>query len=213
MSGIATFILARKNSKRIPGKNMIPFLGRPLVEWSILFARKLEYPVYVFTDFDEVRAIARQHGCFVRDKMYENENGVHYTGMELEIYNHEVKADHIVLLQPTSPLRDYEVIKSGIEQYFIGDYDCVFSVKKNEKPIYTKEGLPLNFTPSYNRQCKTYEETGSFYMFKRQQIAKNHITVGDMLMVLDKYGVDINTMEDVTRAEQVYGGNHGQDYI
>ncbi len=64
-------IPARGGSKRIPGKNIKPFCGRPMIAWSIqaaaasgLFAR-----IIVSTDSEEIGAVARQYGAetpFVR---------------------------------------------------------------------------------------------------------------------------------------------------
>ena len=42
---IASVILARAGSKRVPLKNVRLYNGRPLVEWTLMFAWKLGYPV------------------------------------------------------------------------------------------------------------------------------------------------------------------------
>lgn len=44
MNNIAIIILARKGSKRIIKKNIIDFRGKPLIEWTIEDALKLNYP-------------------------------------------------------------------------------------------------------------------------------------------------------------------------
>ena len=64
-------IPARGGSKRIPGKNIKPFAGKPMIAWSIeaavdsgVFAR-----IIVSTDSEEIAAVARLHGAeapFVR---------------------------------------------------------------------------------------------------------------------------------------------------
>lgn len=60
-------IPARGGSKRIPGKNIRPFRGKPIIAWSIeaalesgLFAR-----VLVSTDTDAIAAVAVRHGAGV----------------------------------------------------------------------------------------------------------------------------------------------------
>ncbi|MBN2692035.1 MAG: acylneuraminate cytidylyltransferase family protein [Burkholderiaceae bacterium] len=112
MTTIAT-ICARGGSKGLPGKNILPFAGLPLIAHSIRFA--LQHPaisaVYVSTDDAEIARIAREAGAVVpylrppelaRDdtpKLPVIEHLVAY----LETQGQTIA--RIVDLQPTSPLR------------------------------------------------------------------------------------------------------------
>ncbi|OYV38883.1 MAG: flagellar modification protein B, partial [Thiomonas sp. 20-64-5] len=64
MTTIAT-ICARGGSKGLPGKNIRPFAGLPLITHSIRFA--LQHPaisaVYVSTDDETIARIAREVGA------------------------------------------------------------------------------------------------------------------------------------------------------
>ena len=59
------FVFARGGSKGLPGKNLRPLAGKPLLAWSIQHARSIERirRVIVSTDSEEIAAIARSHGA------------------------------------------------------------------------------------------------------------------------------------------------------
>ncbi len=72
-------IPARGGSKRIPRKNVKPFLGRPMLSYSIAAARDsgLFDTIVVSTDDDEIAAVARDHGAetpFVRPDELANDH-------------------------------------------------------------------------------------------------------------------------------------------
>ena len=58
-------IPARSGSKRIPGKNCLPFFGKPMIAWSIETAlqSKLFDHVVVSTDCQKIADTARDHGA------------------------------------------------------------------------------------------------------------------------------------------------------
>jgi N-acylneuraminate cytidylyltransferase len=67
MTGAVAIIPARGGSKRIPRKNIKPFLGRPMLAWPIAEALRsgLFDEVVVSTDDDEIAEVARQAGAYV----------------------------------------------------------------------------------------------------------------------------------------------------
>ena len=61
------FIFARGGSKGLPGKNILPLGGKPLIVWSIehaLAVKRIER-VIVSTDSEEIAAVARNFGAEV----------------------------------------------------------------------------------------------------------------------------------------------------
>ena len=65
-------IPARGGSKRIPKKNIIDFMGKPMMLWTIEAAQKsgLFDRIIVSTDDAEFAAVAKSYGCevpFLRD--------------------------------------------------------------------------------------------------------------------------------------------------
>jgi Cytidylyltransferase len=67
---IAALLLGRKGSTGLPGKNLRPVLGRPLVTYPLLAAEASRYVdrIYVSTDDPEIAAIAREHDAEVIDR-------------------------------------------------------------------------------------------------------------------------------------------------
>lgn len=65
--GAIAIITARGGSKRIPGKNVRNFHGKPLIAWTIrnLLSSKLFSRVIVSTDSEEIAAISRESGADV----------------------------------------------------------------------------------------------------------------------------------------------------
>ena len=113
MAGTLAIIPARAGSKRLPNKNHRPFLGRPLVLWTLDFA--LAHPgfkmVLVSTDSPEVAAIARNAGAnvpWMRPAALASD-----TASSIDVALHAVDAmasaghsfGRVALLQPTTPLR------------------------------------------------------------------------------------------------------------
>jgi len=203
MSRIATFILARGGSRRIPKKNIMPFQGRPLILWTIDTAASMGFPVYVFTDMPEIREMMEAYpGVNVREKLFENASGKHETGKELAAYNQEIKADHIILLQPTSPLRSVIKIINWIDEYLDGEYLAGVAARKVQTGFFYRGNSPLYQKEKRNYDSNVmepvYRETGSFYIFAAGQIRKRHFLNTEKLIVFeDPYSLDINGMGDV----------------
>ena len=116
-------IPARGGSKGIPNKNIFELNAKPLIAWTIEAAKQSVYitRTMVSSDDDKILAVAQQYGADVIirptvlaqdttptgpviDHVVEqlSDNGEHY--------------DYIVLLQPTSPLRNASDIDNAIEK-------------------------------------------------------------------------------------------------
>lgn len=181
---IATVVLSRAGSKRVPQKNIRLYKGKPLVAWTLGFAWKLNVPVWLFTDFPRVAEIGAQYSARVRPKQFENEDGHHETARELLAYNEEIGADVLILLQPTSPNRDVPTALEWIRKFLAGDYDVGFAAEWIKPGFYYDAGGgPINFFEKFrdydgNPKTHIWRETGSFYIFKKEQLLKNHIVTG-----------------------------------
>lgn len=202
MSRIATFILARAGSRRIPKKNIVDFHGKPLIMWTVETAIAMGFPVYVFTDMPEIKELLEDRPVSVMPKLFENESGIHETGKELAAYNEQVKADHIILLQPTSPLRNVLKIIGWIEEYIEGGYSAGVACKKLDRKFYYIDGNPAYDIGGRNYCSNTirpiYKETGSFYIFRKEQILENHfLNTKNLVIFEDPHDIDINTMGDL----------------
>lgn len=141
-------ISARGGSRGLPGKNIRPLLGKPLIVWSIeqaLLTPEIDR-VVVSTDSEEIADIARTAGAetpFLRPEHLSNSEagkfGVFKHALQAceEFYNE--KYDLYVDLDCTSPLRDVSDISACIAQFQERkEYgiDCVFSICEARKNPY-----------------------------------------------------------------------------
>ena len=132
-------IPARSGSKGLPGKNIRPLCGKPLVVWSIETALKSRYvdEVLVSTDGDEIARISTEHGAsvpFRRPPEFSTDTATTLSAVKhaLDYYrdNHGREFDIVVLLEPTSPLREDEDIDLMLERFTRewDNYDSIVSL-------------------------------------------------------------------------------------
>ncbi|MBI3793720.1 MAG: acylneuraminate cytidylyltransferase family protein [Nitrospinae bacterium] len=116
---------ARGGSKGLPGKNIKDLCGEPLIAWSINAGLGCEYidELMVTTDSREIADVAERFGAkvpFLRPKELATDVSTSFSVIEhaVEFYKNELgkKFDYIVLLEPTSPLRDKRDVYNSIEQ-------------------------------------------------------------------------------------------------
>jgi len=198
--------LMRKGSKRLPGKNVSMFKGKPLYQHTVETAEKIGLPYYVLTDYERER-IPLVYCKYIRvpDKFCED---FHISNEKIKWFleQHEIECENIVLLQVTSPVRDYKHIMDCIDHFEKSDYDCGLYVKKIDAGFYYIDEIPLyNSTKrDYNGSTKKeiFKETGGFYIFKKYMLERNHITNGRCMYFRDPFGYDIDTKEDLKQCLQ-----------
>ena len=124
-------IPARGGSKRLPRKNLLDLCGKPLIAWSIESALKSKYisKVIVSSDDEEILQISLNFGATVikRPDELASDTATTFDAIEHTIKSLE-KYDYVVLLQPTSPLRDEKHIDKAIELLEEKDADAIISV-------------------------------------------------------------------------------------
>jgi N-acylneuraminate cytidylyltransferase len=117
---LAAFIPARGGSKRIPGKNIRPFFGHPLLAYAIQGARDARIlfdGIYVSSDSPEVGEAAMQYGAtwIHRPDEYATD-----TSPDAEWIAHalgEVPCEQYAILRPTNPFRTGAMIQRGFETW------------------------------------------------------------------------------------------------
>ena len=136
---IVGFIPARSGSKRVPGKNVRPLAGHPLIAYSIAAALDsgIFSAVVVSTDSEEIAEIARHYGAdvpFLRPVEFAGD-----TSPDIEWLEHALTAlkkqgctyDCFSILRPTSPFRKGTTIQRAWDQ-FLGE-EGVDSLRAVEK--------------------------------------------------------------------------------
>lgn len=136
-----SIITARGGSKGLPGKNIKQLCGKPLIAWSIEAGLKSKYidEVMVTTDDEAIAKVSKAYGAnipFLRPTHLASDTATSVDAIEHTIYyyKNELKKefDYIVLLEPTSPLREVADIDNAIETLFQVDADAIVSVCKTE---------------------------------------------------------------------------------
>lgn len=120
---VLAIIPARGGSKGLPGKNIKPLCGKPLIGWTIEQAQESKYidEIFVSTDSPEIAAVAESFGVKVPElrpaelasDTAPSSGFVVYTIEKLKSQGKEF--DYVILLEPTSPLRTVEDIDRSIE--------------------------------------------------------------------------------------------------
>jgi len=144
-------IPARGGSKGLPGKNVRMLCGRPLIGWSIMAGLNSGYvdEVTVTTDSEDIAGVAREYGAavpFLRptELAADDSPTVDAVTHALEFYKSSLgkEYDYVVLLEPTSPLRDKGDIDRMMEKLVDNEseYDSIVSIGKvNEHPSIMKK--------------------------------------------------------------------------
>ena len=148
---IIAIIPARSGSKGLPGKNIKPLCGKPLIAWSIeagLGSRYID-EVMVSTDSEEIANVAREFGAFVpflRPDELASDTATTFNVVKhvIEYYEDECNRyfDYIVLLEPTSPLREKDDLDAMLEKISLieSDFDAIVSLGEvHEHPSIMKK--------------------------------------------------------------------------
>ena len=112
-------IPARGGSKDIPRKNIKMIAGKPLIAWTIEAAREsnLLDRFVISTEDPEIAEISRKYGAEVIDRPAELATDEASTLSVLQHAISIIKADTVVILQPTSPVRDTDLIDRCIRRF------------------------------------------------------------------------------------------------
>jgi CMP-N,N'-diacetyllegionaminic acid synthase len=132
-------ITARGGSKGLPGKNLKPLAGKPLIAHTIDTALSSGAfdRVILSTDDEGIAAVARTHGCdvpFMRPADLARDETPHLPVLQHAVQwlsDHErYQPDAVMILQPTSPLRRASDIRDSIALLDRSGADSVVSVSE-----------------------------------------------------------------------------------
>jgi CMP-N,N'-diacetyllegionaminic acid synthase len=145
---VIAIIPARSGSKGLPGKNIKQLCGKPLIAWSIEAGLASKYidVVVVSTDSQEIAAISREIGAsvpFIRPPDLATDEATSFEVIKhaLDYYEFELKTsfDYIILLEPTSPQRDWADIDRAVQELILNSKaSAIVGVSKtqSQNPIF-----------------------------------------------------------------------------
>ncbi len=201
VTSVLGILPARAGSKGIPGKNLVPIAGKPLVYWA---AKALaEAPsisrAICSTDSPEISEVAQEAGLevpFRRPKELAEDNSmVKEVILHALAYMerlHRENYSHVVLAQATAPTVTSVDIDCAVELASRSNYSSVISasvVPPEYNPAVTftaQENGVVNWTLGKEAASKrrqdwpsTYARTGLVYVFSVRQLIENNELYGD----------------------------------
>jgi CMP-N,N'-diacetyllegionaminic acid synthase len=224
-------ITARGGSKGLPGKNLRPLAGKPLLAYTIDAARMSGVfdRLILSTDDPEIAAAARTLGCdvpFMRPAELARDETPH-----LPVLQHAVRwlderdgyrPDAVMILQPTSPLRQPQHIRESVALLERSGADSVVSVSEvppHFNPMRTiridSRGIAALFVTGepvrrrINRRQDmpdAWTMNGAIYLFKTSLLlAAEPSLYGDRAaayVMPHACGISIDSLDDWAAAEQ-----------
>lgn len=177
---------AKKDSSRLPGKNLLPLNGKPLIDYTLDFmVENFDIRLkntWVITDSMDIirRASSRGINQIMEPEKYAI-NG-HKNGMELMRFIHGIiNSDVYCLLPPTSPVRVSPIILGAINDFMNNDYMSGVTV--------------------YRENRETWKINGSLFMWRKEQLQHSDIIGPYPRLYEDIYNFDINTEYDFEEVE------------
>ena len=221
---IYALICARGGSKGLPGKNIRPLAGKPLLAHSIESAIKCPQidDVYVSTDSPDIAAVAKDYGAkipFLRPPELAQDDSPEWLVWR-DMIQYFLKKDSmpeaIVILPPTAPLRHVSDVDCAIERFFNNDCDGVFCgstasrhpefnmVKINQNGFYELAIAPEKQHPRRQDTPEYFDlNTVCYVMDPEFVLQAESLFFGRMLLqpVPVERSVDIDTQLDFDWAE------------
>lgn len=222
-------IPARKGSKRIPGKNIKLFLGKPIISYviKIVVDSKLFDEVMVSTDSEEIAKIASEFGAktpYMRSS--KNSDDVASTADVLEEVLKKYKEDGFnfdtaCCIYPTAVLLKKESLISGFQKISTGNFDTIVSIMKYGHPIQrafkqVNDGIEMMWPENKMKRSQdlepTYHDAGQFYFFKPEKFLNSKqlfTTKTSFVLLPENEAQDIDNESDWQMAELKFRLNSG----
>lgn len=224
MSVIA-FVFARGGSKGLPGKNIKPLCGKPLLHYSIEIAQQIPEisDVYVSTDCDNIASVASTAGAKVLRRPAELASD---TAAEWLAWQHAiacvqqqgVQFDTFVSLPTTSPLRAVKDVTAALTQLRASKADICIGVTPAARNPYFNMVKPngpdqvclfINDQPAIKRRQDApvaFDITTVVYAARVNYILENNaLFTGKVTSVVvpKQRAVDIDDIYDFLFAESL----------
>lgn len=179
-------------SKRIPNKNMIIVNGKPLLQYTIDFVKKLkrQYSLkyYIISDSEKIEeyVISRRINHLMIPEYTGDRN--HAKGMQIMRWMHRhINAQSYFMLPATTPTRNLKRIADIIAECLCGFVKSATTVYKTDR--------------------NNYKHTGEFWFFEKDQLKKKDLIDNNTRLFITNNNIDIDTVEDLIRFKRFVDGN------
>ena len=227
------FIFARGGSKGLPGKNIKPLLGKPLIQYSIEVALQISgiTKVFVSTDDVDIATVAQSNGAIVIERPVELAQD---DSPEWQAWQHAIswvkerhgEFEEFISLPTTSPLRSVKDVESAIlRRSNIGADICIAITPSSRSPYFNMvKELGNNLIELVNKTTNSisrrqdapevFDITTVVYVANVEFIMKNNnLFDGDVTSIeVPKHrAVDIDDMYDFNFAESILNNTLNED--
>ena len=194
---VLAIIPARKGSKRLPSKNKLNLNGKPLISWTIESAKKSKFIdcIVISSDDEDILNIAKSYDLeppFIRPDFLSNDEAktldviIH----SIDLYkSHNKNFDIVILLQPTSPLRDSDDIDNSLRLINNKNKSIVSVSESDHSPEWSNVLPPDLSLKSFikeeiiNKRSQDlptyYKINGAIYVAEIDYLLKNKSFFGD----------------------------------
>lgn len=222
-------IPARGGSKGVPGKNLRPVGGIPLVARAVkscLAASRID-GTYVTTDDPAVADVARRAGAVVIQRPAAIAGDTATSELALEhaldvIAERGTPADVLAFVQCTSPFIDPVDLDRAVEQITSGHADSVLSaiqtyefLWRDADPTYAPGSAAMvgqnhdaGSRPRRQERRPDFRETGAFYVMRTDGFREHHHRFfgrTGIVGVSDFSALEIDTVEELHLADAISG--------
>ncbi|RXG12326.1 cytidylyltransferase domain-containing protein [Leeuwenhoekiella aestuarii] len=212
MNNFLVLIPARAGSQRLPDKNLRNLEGKPLIGYSIEYAKENDFEDIVITSNDPRvldYAVKRRVQTVERPDALAGDEEPVFTAIQHAVSQLQKQYDAVILLQPTNPLRPKGLLKEAIAIFEQEACDSLMTVSRNEHKLGTISNnrfTPYNYKMGQRSQDlePLYYENGLLYIFKTELLKEGKL-LGEKnypLIVDHPFAeIDIDTEADFKKAE------------
>ena len=208
-------ILARKNSKRLKNKHYLKIDGKNLVQNTINFATKLNFIKEIVLSTDDKYFLNFDYGLNLikikRPKYLSTSKSSSISAIKhvfTKLKNKNMKFRNILLLQPTSPFRDLNIITLGFKLFKKNKYTMsVISMSKTKNKLKRFFELEKNklVLSQPNKKKSLFQANGNFYFASKKYILRNNSFFCKnkslaFLIKNSRISIDIDTYQDYKKA-------------
>jgi CMP-N-acetylneuraminic acid synthetase len=228
---ILALVPARGGSKRLPGKNIRPLGGKPLIAWTLDPALRcgLFCDVLLSTDDEAIAAAGRQCGALVPwlrppELASDTASSVDAALHAVDWYESRFgELDGVMLLQPTSPFRTEKSIAESIALFRAGSGSPVVSVTPAPShpawTFYLNDGVLTPFLDWAGMEKRSQDlapafvNDGSIYIISPKMLRARRSFMDEntkpYLIDNPRENLDIDSQEDWDQAEKMLEGLKG----
>lgn len=215
-------IPARIGSKRIKKKNIVNFLGKPLIWYAIDQVKKSKIydKIHISTDSQEIKKLSERSGIkveFLREKRLADDKTtidqvVKYVLKKFK--NLGQNYNEISLIYATNPFIKKNFLIKGYKKYMkskkkfsilsVNEIDyCIERSLKIEKKLL-KFQYPQYANKRSNLFKKKYIDAGMFVIYQKDYFNKNSKKKFLPYILKSFDSVDINTHDDLAKAKKLF---------